>query len=132
MENLPQHIDPALYAIMQQSFGKTGLPLPFVKEIFLLECQIAGTTHLDLFKIEPELLVQDLLVFRRESDNQFDELAILILEKEGRKLGYVPKEKNEVPARLMDAGKLLFGRLEYKEWQSRWLKLRIQVFMRDF
>jgi hypothetical protein len=76
--------------------------------------------------------VQNLLVFRREPDNQYDDLAIFILDKEGRKLGYVPKEKNEVPARLLDAGKLLFGRVEYKEWQSRWLKLRIQVFMRDF
>lgn len=131
MQNLPQPIDAALYALMHKSFGETGLPLPFVKEIFLLECHIAGTTHLDLFKIESELTLQELLIFRREPQNQYDSLAILILDKEGHKLGYVPKENNEVPARLMDAGKLLFGRLEHKEWQQRWLKLRIRVFMRD-
>ena len=34
-----------------------------------------------------------------------------------------PRAKNEALARLMDAGKLLFGRLEDKEWQGEWLKI---------
>ena len=38
----------------------------------------------------------------------------------------------EVLARLMDAGKLLFGRLEAKSWVGGWLKLEIRVFLRDF
>jgi len=131
MTYLPAHIAPNILAIIKASFDDGGLPLPFVKEIFLLECLVAGTTHLDLSEIEPLLCANEPLIFRRELDNQYDTLAILILDKEGHKLGYIPKEKNEVPARLMDAGKLLFGRLENKEWQSRWLKLRIRVFMRD-
>lgn len=32
----------------------------------------------------------------------------------------------------MDAGKLLFGRLESKEKQGTWLKAQMRVFMRDF
>jgi len=32
----------------------------------------------------------------------------------------------------MDAGKLLFGRLEAKSWVGGWLKLEIRVFLRDF
>lgn len=131
MGNLPSLIDPAFLALIRQSFGSDGLPLPFVKEIFLMECRAAGTTHLDLVAIEPELAVQDMLVFRREPLNPHDPLAILILDPKGRKLGYVPREKNEIPARLLDAGKLLFGRLEEKAWQSRWLKLTIRIFMRD-
>lgn len=96
-----------------------------------MECRAAGTTHLDLVAVEPELAPQDLLVFQREQQNPHDPLAILILDTKGHKLGYVPREKNEIPARLLDAGKMLFGRLEAKTWQSRWLKLTIRVFLRD-
>jgi len=32
----------------------------------------------------------------------------------------------------MDAGKLLFGRLEAKSWVGGWLKLEIRVFLREF
>ncbi|MEI6205178.1 MAG: HIRAN domain-containing protein [Desulfuromonadales bacterium] len=123
-------IDPKILAIIKASF-EGGLSLPFVKEIFLMECPIAGTSHLNLIEVEPLLIAGDPLIFRREADNKYDSLAILIQDEGGRKLGYVPKDKNEVPARLMDAGKLLFGRLESKEWQSNWLKLKIRVFMRD-
>jgi hypothetical protein len=35
-------------------------------------------------------------------------------------------------ARLMDAGTLLFGKLEGKSWVGGWLKLDIRVFLRDF
>ncbi len=38
------------------------------------------------------------------------------VDEAGHTLGWVPKEKHEVPARLMDAGKLLFGRLKAKGW----------------
>ncbi len=39
--------------------------------------------------------------------------------------------KNEILSKLMDAGKLLFGRLDEKNWFGRWLKLDIQVYLRD-
>ena len=48
-------------------------------------------------------------------------LAIIIHNQTGEKLGYVPREKNEVVARLMDAGKMVFGVLEEKEWRDEWL-----------
>ncbi len=32
----------------------------------------------------------------------------------------------------MDAGKLLFGKLESKTWQGEWLKVSVQIYMRDF
>jgi len=31
----------------------------------------------------------------------------------------------------MDAGKLLFGRLESKEWTGDWLNVSARVFLRD-
>lgn len=104
---------------------------PYIREIFLLECHIAGTSYLDLASIELEISIGDPLLFRREPDNAYDELAIVIFDQKERKLGYVPRAKNEVPARLMDAGKLLFGQIEAKEWVGNWLKLVMRVYMRD-
>ena len=70
-------------------------------------------------------------MLKREPKNKNDDKAILILTEDGQKLGYVPKEKNEVLSNLMDAGKLLFGRLDEKSWMGTWLRLDIQVFLRD-
>ena len=114
------------------SFGPGGAPLPFVQEIFLIQCTIAGTTHVE--KIEEktaELIPGTLLAFRREPENPFDALAILILNGRGEKIGYVPRAKNEVLARLMDAGKLLFGRVEAKTTLGDWINISVKVFMRD-
>ena len=124
-------IDSKYLEIVKNSLDKKGLPKPFVQEVELLSCHIAGTTFLDLDYIEPKLIKSQLLILKREPKNKNDDKAILILTEEGVKLGYVPKEKNEVLSNLMDAGKLLFGRLNDKSWIDTWLRLDIQVFFRD-
>ena len=124
-------IDPKYLEFVKTSLDEKGLPKPFVREVELLNCNIAGTTFLDLDEIEPELKKYQLLMLIREPKNENDDKAILILTEDGQKLGYVPKKKNEVLANLMDAGKLLFGRLNEKTWVDTWLKLDVQVFLRD-
>ena len=124
-------IDPKYLEFVRTSLDEEGLPKPFVREVELLNCNIAGTTFLDLDEIEPELKKYQLLMLIREPKNENDDKAILILTEDGQKLGYVPKKKNEVLSNLMDAGKLLFGRLNEKTWVDTWLKLDGQVFLRD-
>ena len=124
-------VDPKYLEIIRTSLDKTGLPKPFVQEVELLNCNIAGTTFLDLEDIEPKLKKHQLLVLKREPKNEYDGNAILILTEDGQKLGYVPQEKNEVLSNLMDAGKLLFGKLNEKTWVDNWLKLDVQVYLRD-
>ena len=124
-------IDPKYLEFVRTSLDEKGLPKPFVREVELLNCNIAGTTFLDLDEIEPELRKHQLLMLKREPKNKIDDKAILILTEDGQKLGYVPKKKNEVLSNLMDAGKLLFGRLNKKTWVDTWLKLDVQVFLRD-
>ena len=124
-------IDPKYLEIIRTSLDKTGLPKPFVQEVELLNCNIAGTTFLNLEDIEPKLKKHQLLVLKREPKNEYDGNAILILTEDGQKLGYVPQEKNEVLSNLMDAGKLLFGKLNEKNWVDNWLKLDVQVYLRD-
>lgn len=125
-------IDPSLLALIHGSFGKGGALQPFVQEIMLIESHIAGTSHRELKDVEPSLSVGSVLPLKREPGNPHDSLAIMIFDEAGHHLGYIPKVKNEALARLMDAGKLLFGKLEKREWQADWLKADIRVFMREF
>lgn len=125
-------IDPALLALLHGSFDKAGQLQPFVREIMLVECPVAGTSFRELKGIEPSLLVGSFLPLKREPANEHDALAIMILDERGKHLGYVPRAKNEALARLMDAGKLLFGRLESKQWQGDWLKADLRIYLRDF
>ncbi|MCU0772389.1 MAG: HIRAN domain-containing protein [Verrucomicrobia bacterium] len=132
MPNGLTKIDPALLALMHGAFGKDGALQPFAREIMLIECHIAGTSHHDMKAAEPDLDPGALLVLRREPENPHDALAIMILDEAGRHLGYVPRAKNEALARLMDAGKLLFGKLESKAWQGDWLKVEARIYLRDY
>ena len=99
--------------------GKSGdnLPIPFEQEIFLLEVQIAGTS--------------DRLICRREPDNYHDEWAIRFYTLDGEPIGYIPKKQNQILARLMDAGKEIYGRYQSQEKRGDWLKVMVKVYMRD-
>jgi hypothetical protein len=100
------------------------------REILVLECLVAGTSFRTLQTIEPEMNAEVKLNMKREGDNKFDEFAIaLYFDK--NKIGYIPRDKNEVIARLMDAGKQFFATLQAKEWEGNWLKLDIKVYLKD-
>ena len=49
----------------------------------------------------------------------------------GQPVGYVPRRDNVVFARLMDAGKQLFGTSTKKEKKGNWLSLSIQIFLHE-
>lgn len=113
--------------------GDGKMPMPFVQEIFLIKCQIAGTTHVaDIAQKTMKLTPGTPLAFRREPDNQYDKLAISILNPDNEKIGFVPRGHNEILARLMDGGKLVFGKVENLEvTKSGWHEITIKVFMKD-
>jgi hypothetical protein len=50
---------------------------------------------------------------------------------QGEKLGYIPREKNEMPARLMDAGEWFFCKVQNKIWEGNWLKIDIEIYMKE-
>lgn len=47
------------------------------------------------------------------------------------KIGYIPKSDNEIFSRLMDAGKLLFGKITHKDRKGNWLKINIKIFLEE-
>lgn len=120
-------ISPGLLAAL----GAGGLQIDvFAKEVVALECLVAGTSFRKLREVEPALHAQVKLEMKREGQNEFDEWAISLWFEEN-KVGYIPRDKNEVIARLMDAGKSFFATLEAKEWEGNWLKLKIKVILKD-
>ena len=121
-----------LAAILGHGGGGLVLPEPFVREIFLVECRIAGTTHVENIDAKTAALEPgSILKFLRESDNKYDALAIQILNDRGERIGYVPRDKNEVLARLMDGGKLIYGQVQDKELIDDWWKIKIKIFLKD-
>lgn len=109
---------------------------PFSRNIFLMRTAAAGCHHVDgIRQYLTDLSVGKKLTLLREPDNPFDELAILIMDGE-RKLGYIPRRKNEVLARLMDAGKYLYAVTEEKleNFDSErfyYAALTVSVYMQD-
>lgn len=109
-----------------------SLPKPFERDIFLFDTYVAGTTHIEgIEELEPHLNQDDRLEFFREPHNPFDQQAIVIKTRDGVKIGYVPKQDNVVFARLMDAGKLLFGKITAKEKKGSWIKIYIRIFLHE-
>lgn len=114
--------------------GLDKLPEPFSREIFLMECRIAGTTYVEDIETKAENLAEDTpLSLRREPDNEYDDLAIAVLAPGDVKIGWIPRASNEVVSRLMDAGKLIYAKVKSKAWNNRgdWLLIDIRVYMRD-
>ena len=121
-----------LVSLFHGTNGELVIPKPFEKDIFLFDTYVAGTTHIEgIEELEQYLNVEDKLDFFREPDNKYDEQAIMIKTVNGVKIGYVPKKDNVIFARLMDAGKLLFGRISAKEKKGNWIKISIKVYLHE-
>jgi len=103
---------------------------PLISEIYLFDSFIAGTTHLEDTSVVGQVQVGDSLVLRRE-DNKYDENAILILNVDDKKLGYVPEKDNLVFARLMDAGKILKAKVTDIEQIGTFTKIGVGIYLVD-
>lgn len=124
-------IDPATLALLQAQLGGDAKLRPYARDILLVECHVAGTSHRDLAGVAPRLAEGQLLALRRDPDNAYDPLAIRVFELGGAELGFVPRAKNEALAHLMDAGKSLFGRIEAVTLERRWTRIEMTLYLRD-
>ena len=109
----------------------TDIIKPLVNEIHLFDTFIAGTTHLEDKSVLDAVAEGDKVSLRRE-ENKFDDKAILILIQDGRKLGYIPEKDNLVFSRLMDAGKLLIGRVNDIQVRGSFHKIKIGIALVDY
>ena len=112
--------------------------MPFSRDIFLMETMINGAMHTrGIHKRAASLSAGDHVVLKLEPKNKFDRKAILVNMEDGRKLGYIPRIKNEVLYHLMDAGKHLFGIVKGGDIgddldpDDNWIEIFINVYMND-
>ena len=104
---------------------------PLIREIHLFDTYIAGTTHLKDKTVLEDVKVDDRLFLQRE-DNEYDKNAILVLNAEKKKLGYVPEKDNIVFSRLMDAGKKLTAKIkEIKPKSEHFTVITIGIYLID-
>ncbi|BEU88235.1 hypothetical protein TAMA11512_16990 [Selenomonas sp. TAMA-11512] len=105
-------------------------PAPFVQEIYLTHFQLAGAIYVDGWgAIAAEMKTGDLLNLLREPENVQDRFAIQVVDAERRKLGYMPRRMNHIPARLMDARKLLYVKIT--KVNAPELVMELDLFMRE-
>ena len=115
--------------VSERGLGDVFLPL--TTEIHLFDTYVAGTTHLKDTSVLEKIQVEDKLFLRRE-DNKFDSNAILVLNQEKQKLGYIPEKDNVNFARLMDAGKMLKAKITTIEHRGDFTEIGIGIYLVDF
>ena len=113
----------------QKGLGEVIKPLS--REIHLFDTYIAGTSYLKDPEVLENIKCGDKLLLQRE-DNKFDNNAILVFNETKEKLGYVPERDNIVFARLMDAGKLLYGKIKSIEPKGSFRLINIEIYLIDF
>ena len=104
---------------------------PLKQEIHLFDTYIAGTSYIENKQLFEDLKENEELILIREN-NKFDEKAILVNNIKKQKLGYIPEKDNVVFSRLLDAGKLLKGKIRIVEKKGTMYKVSIGIFLYDF
>lgn len=132
MGDLIKHEGSGLVSLLHGKDGGVDIPKPFERDIYLFDTHVAGTSYVEgIEELEPYLDIGARLDFFREPSNLYDQKAIVIKNADGVKIGYVPRVDNVVFSRLMDAGKLLFGRIMSKEIRHNWLKIKIKIYLHE-
>lgn len=132
MDHLAKEEKSGLVSLLHGKNGEVAIPKPFEGDIFLFDTYVAGTSHVEgIEELEPHLQIGDRLAFFREPENPYDAQAIVIKITDGVKIGYVPRQDNVIFARLMDAGKLLFGKITEKEKKGKWVRISIDIFLHE-
>lgn len=114
--------------------GQGGdLPAPFSEPILLVEgTRVAGTTHVPGIRtLAARLSLDERLRLVRDPRNAHDRWAIRVLDAQGERLGFVPADCNEIPARLMDAGKHLYAQVRGVEMRGAWVRIGMDVYLDD-
>jgi hypothetical protein len=87
-----------------------GIGASLAKDIFLTYQMIVGTR----FNGGADIILSELnpgekVSLVREPDNPYDKRAIMVIDEDERKIGYIPRNQNSILSSLMDAGKYVYG-----------------------
>lgn len=106
--------------------GQAGTP------VRILATRIAGTSHIDNYEeVVDNLVLQERLELRREPLNEADSRAVAILDKAGRRVGYIPQSDNKVVSELLDEGQSLYARVQDIDVHKSWAEISIDVYVEE-
>lgn len=97
----------------------------------LLETKIAGTSFIEDRSVFDSLQLGDIVFLDREPSNPYDPMAIVIIDPNGKKLGYIPKDDNTVIGNMLDAGKSIYALILDIVDHEKYLDIAIEVYMDD-
>ena len=103
---------------------------PLIRQIHLFDTYVSGTMFIDEKDVLEKLSNGQEVSLEREK-NKFDENAVAILTSDRKKIGYIPEEDSSIFARLMDAGKLLRGRISSIGNECGLTKIVVGIFLVD-
>ena len=103
---------------------------PLIRQIHLFDTYVSGTMFIDEKDVLEKLSNGQEVSLEREK-NKFDENAVAILTSDRKKIGYIPEEDSAIFARLMDAGKLLRGRIQSIGSECGITKIVVGIFLVD-
>ena len=103
---------------------------PLIRQIHLFDTYVSGTMLIDEKDVLEKLSNGQEVSLEREK-NKFDENAVAILTSDRKKIGYIPEEDSSIFARLMDAGKLLRGRISSIGNECGLTKIVVGIFLVD-
>lgn len=104
---------------------------PLSKEIHLFNTFVSGILKIKDAEVLKSIRPGDKLVLQREN-SIFDSNTINIFTEDNIKIGYVPEKDNIIFARLMDAGKLLIGRVNSVQIRSGIPVISVGIYMIDY
>ncbi len=111
--------------------GSTGRGHPS-RRVLLLRTNVAGIQYYSgLFLVDAGHIVEGhRLILRREPDNPYDWRAIEVFTERGEKVGYIPRDRNEVLASIMDHGIPVYAVVyAVKKNNIPWDTLHVKVYM---
>lgn len=119
--------------LLNQAGLDLGVGKPFSEPIRLIDrARVAGASRIaNISALTADLLPGDRLPMRREPLNAYDHRAILITTPKGDALGYLPVDVNDIPSRLMDAGKELYAQVISVSHRGSYTFIEVEVYLND-
>lgn len=111
--------------------GVTDLIKPLIKEIYLFDTFVSGSSDITDISFLRKLVPSQPLVLKRE-ESKFDKNAIAIFTQDNHKIGYIPRKDNSIFSRLLDAGKLLTAKIKEINLKGNFAIIKIDIYLVDF
>jgi HEAT repeat protein len=98
----------------------------------LMVTEVSGSNYVDWEILYADLKTGQQLELEREPENPHDADAVLVLDTEGNKLGYIPAYRNKGLAERLDRDEKFMTILLQVDYEARVQKLHIEVFVKEY